>query len=58
MLSIKNCLKLLGNIVPTTSRHREIAGLYVWKKMLVKTWQIKEKLLFDIKLLRLSPLTI
>ncbi len=50
--------KLLGTIVPTTTRHRKIAGFYVWKKMLVSTRQIKEKLLFDIKFLRLSPLSI
>ncbi len=31
---------------------------YVWKKMLVSTRQIKEKLLLHITLLRLSPLTI
>ncbi len=58
MLRITNWLKLLGTIVPTTTGHRKIAGLYVWKKMLVSIRQIKEKLLFNIKLLRLSPLTI
>ncbi len=49
---------LLGIIVPTTTRHQKITGLYVWKKMLVSTRQINDKLLFYIKLLCLSPLTI
>ncbi len=43
MLSITNGLKLLGTIVPTTIRHRKSAGLYVWKKILVTTRQIKQK---------------
>ncbi len=58
MLSITNWLKLPINIVPTTTIQRKLAGLYVWKKMLVSTRQIKENILSYIKLLRLSPLTI
>ncbi len=38
--------------------HRKIAGLYVWRKMLESTRQINEKILFCIKLLRLSPLIV
>ncbi len=57
MISIRKRLKLLGTIVPTTTRHRKIAGPNVWKKMLVGTRQIQD-IFFYIILLSLSPLTI
>ncbi len=45
-------------IIPTTTLHQKIAGIYVWKTMLESTRQIKEKLRFYIKLLGLSPLIV
>ncbi len=58
MRSVRNWLKLLETIVPTTTRRQKIVGLYVWKKMPVSTRRIKEKLLLYIKLLRFSLVTI
>ncbi len=43
---------------PTTTKHQKIAGINVCKTLLVSTRQIKEKQLFYIGLLRISPLTV
>ncbi len=54
-LCITNWLTLRLNIVPTMTIHQKIANPYVWTKMLERTRQIKEKLLF---LLCLLPLIV
>ncbi len=66
IIGLRNCLREYKtyhsprsfDLFNETRKHRKIAGLYVWKKMLVNTRQMREKRLLYIKLLRLSPLTV